>query len=184
MAEQVALGFIVEGVTHTVVKLLDGVQVVYYLLQALCSGVARDVGHVCQVESAVEVEQDTLVRECLAAIGHGSLLAQVLRAHVLKPFAAVECQQQVLLLCRRLHHTRVGQDDGLILEAARLAVDHDTIEHTRVQVLLLHIDVRAGDTVVEDALRYLHFRTLLLHRDQQPVERLVGKGRHDVLEVE
>ena len=88
----------------------------------------------------------------------------------------------MLLLSRRLHHARVGEDDRLVFVTACLTVDHDTVEHTRVQVFLLHVDVRPRDTVIEDALGDLEFRTLLLHRDQQLVEREVGFWIDHILE--
>ena len=120
----------------------------------------------------------------LAAVGYVGRAGKVLRAHVLEPLAVPERQQQVLLLGRRLHHARVGQDDGGILVAVGHAVDHDAVELARLHVLLLHVDVRAGDAVVEDTLGNLQLGTLLLHRHQQLVERTVGIRAYDILEVE
>ena len=90
----------------------------------------------------------------------------------------------MLLFRCRLQHARVGQDDGLVLVRVRLPIDHDAVEMTRFQVLFLYIEVRARNAVVEDTLRNLQFRTLLLHRQEQLRELDVGLGHHHVLEEE
>ena len=93
-------------------------------------------------------------------------------------------EQQVLLLSRGLHHSGIGQDDGGVFVASSHAVDHDTIQHTRLEVFLLHVEIGVGDAVVEDAFRYFQLRALLLHGNQQLCERHVCPWAYDVLEIE
>ena len=102
--QAVALGVDVERIAHAVVMLLDGVDVVQQPAQGFHTGVAGDVGHICHVQAAVEVDDDALRRECLTPVGDVGAVGEVLRTHVLKPLAAIKCQQQMLLLFRRLHH--------------------------------------------------------------------------------
>ena len=89
----------------------------------------------------------------------------------------------MLLLGCGLHHARVGQNDGGILVTARHPVDHDTVKHAGLHVFLLHVDVTARNTVVESALGNLQFRTLLFHRQEQLVERLIGLRSDDILKI-
>ena len=124
-------GVCIVGTANAVGHIVQRVYVVHNLLDAFRLGVAAQSGHVGQVESRIEVEHDSLHGIGLTAIGHAGTSCQFLAAHVLEPFAVVERQQQVALLGRRLHHARVGQDDGLVFEAARAAVDHQTVEHAR-----------------------------------------------------
>ena len=105
-------------------------------------------------------------------------------AHILEPLAAIECQQQVFLLCRCLNAARVCQDNSSIVVAASHAVNHNAIQHTTLQVFLCHIKVRAGDAIVEDAFRNLHLRVLLLHRKQQLLEGDKGTRSNDFLKEE
>ena len=184
MLEEESRSLFIVCATNAVVELLQRVLVVQYLAQTLCSCVARYVVLIGQAEASVEVEYYLLGYECLAAIGHIGCSCQVLRAHVLVPYTIIECKQQVLLLGCALHHTRVGQDDGLVLVAACHAVDHDAVQHTRLQILLLYVDVRSWYAVVEYSFWYLHLRTLLLHTQQQAIEVLIGPRTHYILEVE
>ena len=78
----------------------------------------------------------------------------------------------------------VGQDDGGIVIAAVHAVDHDAVESTRIQILLLDIEVGARNAVVEDTFGNLHLGILLLHRDQQLAERDESLGTDNLLEEE
>ena len=103
LVERVAACFLVELVAHAVIIDTYGVQVAYYLSGGLRLGVAGEIAGVGQVELAVEVEEDGLVSEGLAAVGHLGHVAHVLLFHVLEPLAAPQCQQQVLLLLGRLH---------------------------------------------------------------------------------
>ena len=160
------LGFAVVLMAHRVVELTNGVQVVDDTAQSFRTGVSRDAAHLCQVEAAVKVQQYLLCREGLSAIGHIGVDADIRLAHILKPLTAIQCQQQVLLLFRRLDASRVGQDDGSILVAAIHAVYHDAIEHATIQVFLLYIEVRVGNAVIEDALRNLYLGVRLLHGDE------------------
>ena len=72
----------------------------------------------------------------------------------------------------------------LVFIAARHAIDHDAIEHTCLHVLALHVDVAAGNTIVEDAFGDFQFGTLLLHRHQQLRHFQVGLRSDVVLEIE
>ena len=90
----------------------------------------------------------------------------------------------MFLLCCRLHHTRVGQDNGLIFVTARHAIDHDAVEHTRIEVFLLNVDVRARDAAIEHALWNLKFRAFLLHTQQQLIETAVSHRTNYILEIE
>ena len=90
-------------------------------------GIDIVVAHVSQLEVAIEVENDLLRGKGLTTIGHLRVACHFRRSHVLIPYTVVKLQHQVLLLCRRLHHSRVCQNDGLIVIAARLSVDHDTV---------------------------------------------------------
>ena len=175
---------VVELPAYAVVDVVERVLVVENLLQSLAAGIVREERGIGHVEVAVVVEHELLCGERLALIGHRRRAAELLGLHVLEPLAAPERQQQVLLVGRRLQHARVGQDNLLVLVAARHTVDHDAVQMARLHVLLLHVDVAAGDAVVEDALGNLQFGTLLLHREQQLAHLHVGVGAHVVLEVE
>ena len=84
--------------------LLDRVDVVQQFSEWLHTGISCHIGHVCHVQSAVEVEHDALRREGLTAVGDVGAVSEILRPHVLEPLSAIERQDQVLLLFRRLHH--------------------------------------------------------------------------------
>ena len=56
-------------------------------------------------------------------------------------------------------------------------------QYTTIHILLLHIQVAIGNTIVEDTLWNLQLRTLVLHGKQQLVERQVCPGAYDVLEI-
>ena len=177
------LTIVVICVRHTVVKLAYGVDVVYDFLHALRFGTCGYACHVGHVESSVKVEHYAFGRERLAAVGDARTARDVLRAHILKPLSAVQRQQQVFLLGCRLQHSRVGEDDGGILISARHLVDGDAIQLARCHVLLLHIQVAIGDSVVEYSLGYLQLGVLLLHREQQLAKRLVGVRHNHILEI-
>ena len=90
----------------------------------------------------------------------------------------------MLLFCRGLQHSRVGKDDGGILISARHLIYGDAIKFARVHVLLLHIKVAVGDTIIKYALWNFQLGVLLLHRQQQLAKRLVCVGHHHILEIE
>ena len=60
--------------------------------QALGTCIASHFSHICEVEAAVEVENDMLHREGLSAVGHRSAVGKILRTHILKPLTAIELQ--------------------------------------------------------------------------------------------
>ena len=160
------------------------VAVVYELLQALCLRVAREQGSVGHVEVAVVVEQQLFGDEGLSLVGHARRSAELLRLHILEPLTAPQAQEQVLLVGGGLQHSRVGEDDLLVFPAGRASVDHDAVELARFHVFLLHVDVAARDSAVENALGNLHFRTFLLHRDEQLLHVQPGVRADVVLEIE
>ena len=174
----------VEHAPDAVVDMVQRIHVVGYLLQALAAGIVRERGGICHAEVAVEVEHNLLGHKRLPAVGHGRAAGQLLRLHVLEPLSAPQREQQVLLLGRRLHHARVGQNDGGVLVALGHAVNHDAVQLARVHVFLLHVDVAVGDSVVEHALGNFQFGALLLHRDEQLGDFHVGLGPHIVLKIE
>lgn len=169
---------------NAVVRLVERINVGLDLLEALGARVSCNAGGLGEVEVAVEVHDEPLVYECLAAIGHGRAARKFLGAHVLKPFAAVEVHDEVLLLCRGLQHARVGKDNGLVLVAAGHAVDHDIVEFARLHVLLAHVDVGLRNAIIEHALRYFQLRAFLFHRQHELRELELGMGGNVVLEVE
>ena len=184
LGQGVEFGFLEVVVSDAVVVVVQRVDVLVYLLEALALCHVREIARVGEVELAVEVEQQGLFPEGLAAVGHLGAVHESLLSHVLKPLAAVEGEQQVLLLGGRLQHARVGQDDGGVLVAVGHAVYHDAVELARLHVLALHVEVALRQSVVEDALRYLQLGALLLHRDEQLRHLLVGARTQVVLEIE
>ena len=121
--------------------------------------------------------------ERLAAVRNSRVASQLLCLHILKPLAAPQGKQKVLLLGGRLQHARVGKNDGLVFVRTSHTIYHYTIQFARIEVLLLHIKVGIGDAVVENALRNLKLRTLLLHRHQHQANLLVGVRADGVLEI-
>ena len=160
------LGGGVVAVADAVVDQTERVAVVQNLLDALSASVGREQRGIGDVKVAVVVEDELFRGERLSLIGHRCRATQLLRLHVLEPLPTPQREQQVLLVGGGLQHTRVGEDDLLVLIAARHAIDHNAIELTCLHVLLLHVDVAAGDAVVEDALWNFQLRTLLLHRNK------------------
>ena len=166
-----------------IVVLVERVHVVADLFQALSLCPAGEAA-VVYTEVAVEVEHDGLSPECLTTIGYRSAPRQLLRPHVFEPFARIEVEQQVFLFRRRLQHAGVGQDDGGVFEAVGHPVYHDAIEHARLQVLMLYIEVGFGNAVVEHPFGYLQFRAFLFHGREQFGHLVVGCRSYVVLEIE
>ena len=178
------LSVVVIHPADAVVDMVEGVDVTLDSAQTLGLGIVGERSGIGHVEVGVEVEHNLLRRESLPPIGHRCTVPQFLRLHVFKPFPTPQCQHEVLLLCRRLQHARVGQNDGRILIAVGHPVDHDSVEFARLHIFLLHIEVAVGDAVVEDTLGDFQFRTLLLHRDEQLGDLHVGLRTYVVLEIE
>ena len=78
LAEIVILCIQIEGESYAVVVLPERVEVVEDSAETLGTGVACHLVHVCQVEAAVEVEDDTLRGECLPAVGDGGAVGEIL----------------------------------------------------------------------------------------------------------
>ena len=178
------LGLLVEGAADGVVDLRERVDVVVDFVQSLSPRIVAQAGGVGHVEVAVVVEHDLLLQESLALVGHGGAGGELRALHVLKPFSAPQGEQQVLLLGCGLEHSRVGEDDGLVLVGACHPIYHDAVELARLGVLLLHVDVAVGDSVVEYTFGNLQLGALLLHGDEQLHDFHVGVGTDVVLEVE
>ena len=179
----VGFGLIVVCPADAVVGEVERVNVDLDLVEALRLCILAEDTGVRQIEVSIEVKHDALLPECLAAVGHGRTAGQFRTAHILKPLSAVEIEQQVFLLRRRLQHSRVGEDDGGIFIAVGHLVDHDAVEHACLQVFFLHIDVALGDAVIEDALGNFEFRTLLLHRNKQLTDFSLRLWSDIVLEI-
>ena len=126
-----------------------------------------------------------LVAKGLAVEGHGGFPQRgpALRLQVLKLLAAPQVERQVHLVGRHLQSARIGQHNLRAVEALVRLVDNELVEHTRLHVLLLHVDVHVGHTVVEHALGNLHRRRSLFHANQQRAHTDGGLGRGLVLNI-
>ena len=174
---------VIDAASHAVVRHTERVDARSELRQTFCLGVVGQRSGIGHVEIAIVVEHDSFVGKGLSAVRNAGTGAQFLRLHVLKPFATPQGQQQVLLVGRSLEHTRIGQNNGLILIAARHPVNHDAVQLAGVHVLFLHIKIAVGDAVVEDAFRNLKLRILLRHRNHQLRHLHVSAGAYIVLKI-
>ena len=170
--------------SYGIIQSVDGVDGVEDLRQTFSLGIVGKRRGISKVEVGIKVEYNLLGNEGFSSVWNGSAVAEFTALHILKPFSAVKTQHEVLLLGCTLQHSRVGKDDGGIFVAVCHAIDHDAVELSCIQILLLHIEVAVRDSIVEDAFRDFQFRTLLLHGYEELCQLLVGVRTYIILEVE
>ena len=72
----------------------------------------------------------------------------------------------MLLIRSHLQPSRVRFNDLGIFKAFLKIIDQHIVEHTRLAVLMLHVQVISFYLIVEHPLRYIQFRRFLFHGDK------------------
>ena len=86
-----------------------------------------------------------------------------------------------MLVGRRLQAGRIGHHDLRILKALVHLVNNHLIEHARLGILVIHIDVDIGDAAIKHAFGNLDSRARLLHRHNHSRQLLLGIRRDVIL---
>ena len=179
------LDVVVDGMAGTVRLMAERVDAGLYLANVLSLRVVREEVGIHQVEVAVEGDDVCFLDKRFSHVGHvGPQHRALLGVHVAEAFASPQRQFQVHLVGRALQSCAVGQHNLRVVVAVRVRIDHHAIEHTRLAVLVLHVEVVAWYFAVEDAFRDVQLGALLLHAPRQSREFAGGIGANPILEDE
>ena len=179
--ERSALHVVGVGMRRAVNQLVDGVDALFQLVDALGASRIGEVS-IAHLEVLVEVDDEMLLHESLATVRHivglQGIIAQVLELLTIK-----KVQNQVLLVGTRLQPTRIGKDDVGIVHTVAHVVDDAIVEHTRLLVLVVHIEIHALHPIVEHALGNVQFGRLLANGEQQRHQLLLRIRCYHVLHM-
>ena len=107
-----------------------------------------------------------------------------LSIHVTETLTLVQRKFQMLLVHGTLQPRRIRKHYLHVVISPLGTVYHHPIQHTRLHVFMLYEYVVSGNTVIEDTLRNLQFRRLLLHTPQQRSQLTCCLRLNPVLEIE
>ena len=147
-AQRVSLHVVVELNAEAVVVAFHRVDVVRQLCHRLGAGTSRHVLLICEVEVCVEVDDEVLLHKCLPSVGHIPRLQRI-AGEVLELFPLIEVQQQVQFVAGGFQSGRICQDDVCPVHPVLHVVDDDIVEHTRLLILVLHVEVDVLNPIVE-----------------------------------
>ena len=103
-------------------------------------------------------------------------------AHLL---AAPKSELEMLTCLGHGYLGTVGYGDGGIFDVGAVKdIDGDTVEHTRIIVLVINVDVVVVDLLVEDAFGNLEFGRGVLDANEDGIHLRIGQREHTVLKEE
>ena len=98
-----------------------------------------------------------LLDESFPAVRH-VFLVHILRLQVLKLLTAIKMQIKVLLICRHFQPAGIRFNYLCILKPFFKIINQHIIQHTRLPILMLDIQVITIYLVIEYSFRDIHFR--------------------------
>ena len=140
----------------------------FNLAQVLRLCVVREEVGIHQIEVAVEGDEDGLLYERFSHVWHACFEHRALLCiQIPEAFASPQREPEVHLVGRALQSSAVCQYNLDVVVAARVGVYHHSIEHSRVFVLMLYIEVVAWNLTIKDTFWNVQLRALLLHAPSQ-----------------
>ena len=103
---------------------------------------------------------------------------------VLKLFAAVQLQLQVMFVACYFEFGRVGKYYLRLVESSVGFVYYHVVEHSRFVLFFLYVQVYVGNAVVECSFGDVEGRCALVHAEEQRPQLVFGIWARYVLEVE
>ena len=129
----------------------------------------------------IELKQYMFLAESLTTIRFTLTVDILILAELL---AAEEVQIEMLFVGRSLHIGGVRYDHAQVLIAVTMIVDSNVIERAGIEILMLHIHVESADLSVENPLRYLQLRILLINGIYESIQVLCRMRHGHILEIE
>ena len=139
---------------------------------------------VVAVEIRREIDHDTLVAEGLAAIRDAlgrTRRTLLLLVEVLERLAVDQVEREELLVQTRRQTARIRYHHFRALETRRVVVDHD-VEQFAPGRLVVYVDMKTADVVVELPHGDLQLRALLPQGEDQRPELGLRLGQHVITE--
>ena len=135
------------------------------------------------VEIRVKLDKRMLFLERFTAVRHITRNDR-LRLQVLKLLAVIQMQIKMLLIGGQFQLSFLRPNDMRVLKTVGKVVNQHILQHSRLTVFMLYVDIISVDVAVKHPFGDIHFGRLLLHGDKQRPQLLLRARPDFILEEE